>query len=181
MAESAFDEDEDDGEDDGDMEPAPTIVRSFDARRLAIEQFVNLEAPAVLARLNLGPKTVTGSTSAARSIPVVAPKAKWTAQSTMWGEDDGGCFVFVIPSLIDNIIIFRLWSRQSYNFNCNFVYIIQQYAYLIAIKDKIFGTTALWVPSGDNKTHGGKAKGGNKYRNSRLRRGQKAFPRLVFG
>ncbi|KAJ7236601.1 nucleotide-diphospho-sugar transferase [Mycena haematopus] len=78
-------------------------------------------------------------------------------------------FVFVVPSLIDNIIVFRLWSRQSYNFNCNFVYIIQQYAYMMAIKDKLFGTTALWVSSGDNKSHGGKTKGGNnKYRNSRL-------------
>ncbi|KAJ7936248.1 hypothetical protein B0H13DRAFT_1946791 [Mycena leptocephala] len=39
----------------------------------------------------------------------------------------------------------------------------------MATKDKIFGTTALWDPSGDNKTHGSKAKGGNnKYRNSRL-------------
>ncbi|KAJ7256338.1 nucleotide-diphospho-sugar transferase [Mycena rebaudengoi] len=79
-------------------------------------------------------------------------------------------FVFVVPALIDSIIIFRLWSRQKYNFNVNFVYVIQQYAYLMAIKDKIFNTTAAWVPSGDLKAHEGvKAKGGNnKYRNSRI-------------
>ncbi|KAJ7729388.1 nucleotide-diphospho-sugar transferase [Mycena maculata] len=80
-------------------------------------------------------------------------------------------FFFVIPAMIDSIFIFRLWSRQSYNFNCIFAFVIQQYAYLMAIKDKICGTTALWVPSGDNKaqTGLGKAKGGNnKYRNSRI-------------
>ncbi|KAJ6605166.1 hypothetical protein DFH09DRAFT_1299906 [Mycena vulgaris] len=87
---AALDEDEDDGEEDGDMEPVPVIVRSFDARRLAIEQFVNLEAPAVLDRLNLGPKNVTGSTSSAHSIPVFTPKGKWTAQNATWGKDDGG-------------------------------------------------------------------------------------------
>ncbi|KAJ7132843.1 family 2 glycosyl transferase [Mycena crocata] len=80
-------------------------------------------------------------------------------------------FVFVVPALIDSLIVFRLWSRQRYNFNVNFVYVIQQYAYLMAIKDKVFGTTALWVPSGDSKAHDGvgKVKGGNnKYRNSRV-------------
>ena len=78
---------------------------------------------------------------------------------------------FVVPSLIYSIFIFRLWSRQKYNFNCNFVFVIQQYAYLMAIKDRIFNTTALWVPSGDNKAHEGpKKKGGtnNKYRNMRI-------------
>ncbi|KAJ6543445.1 hypothetical protein DFH09DRAFT_1088879 [Mycena vulgaris] len=74
---AALDEDEDDGEEDGDMEPVPVI-------------FVNLEAPAVLDRLNLGPKNVTGSTSSAHSIPVVTPKAKWAAQNATWGKDDGG-------------------------------------------------------------------------------------------
>ncbi|KAJ7280911.1 nucleotide-diphospho-sugar transferase [Mycena rebaudengoi] len=54
--------------------------------------------------------------------------------------------------------------------NVNFVYVIQQYAYLIALKDKLFNTTAAWVPSGDTKEHeGAKVKGGNnKYRNSRI-------------
>ncbi|KAJ7107593.1 hypothetical protein C8R44DRAFT_885573 [Mycena epipterygia] len=35
-------------------------------------------------------------------------------------------FVFVVPSLIENVLIFRLWSRQSYTFNVNFIYVIQQ-------------------------------------------------------
>jgi len=41
-----------------------------------------------------------------------------------------------------SFIIFRLWSHQMYNFNVNFMFVIQQYAYLMAIKDWIFGTTA---------------------------------------
>ncbi|KAJ6582533.1 family 2 glycosyl transferase [Mycena vulgaris] len=80
-------------------------------------------------------------------------------------------FFFVVPAIIDSMLVFRLWSRQRYNFNCIFVFVIQQYAYLMAIKDKIFGTTALWVPSGDTQAQQGtvKAKGGNnKYRNSRI-------------
>ncbi|KAJ7614387.1 nucleotide-diphospho-sugar transferase [Roridomyces roridus] len=87
-------------------------------------------------------------------------------------------FFFVLPAVLDNIIIFRLWSRQRFNFNCIHVFVIQQYAYLMAIKDKIFGTTAAWVPSGDNKAQASKEAGApavksskgknNKYRNSRI-------------
>ncbi|KAJ7121539.1 hypothetical protein C8R44DRAFT_876930 [Mycena epipterygia] len=77
-------------------------------------------------------------------------------------------FVFVVPSLIENVLVFRLWSRQSYNFSVNFVYVIQQYTYLMAIKDKIFNTTALWVPFGDAKAQQGVKGGNNKYRNSRI-------------
>ncbi|KAJ7634331.1 nucleotide-diphospho-sugar transferase [Roridomyces roridus] len=61
-------------------------------------------------------------------------------------------FFFVFPSVLNGMIVFRLWSRQRYNFNCLFVHVIQQYAYLMAIKDKIFGTTAPWVPSGSHKS-----------------------------
>ncbi|KDR73343.1 hypothetical protein GALMADRAFT_270161 [Galerina marginata CBS 339.88] len=81
------------------------------------------------------------------------------------------CF-FAVPSVIYCTIIFRLWSRQKYNFNVNFVYTIQQYAYFMAIKDRIFNTTALWVPSGDNNAHVGagqkKKAPNNKYRNMRI-------------
>ncbi|KAF9562956.1 nucleotide-diphospho-sugar transferase [Agrocybe pediades] len=80
-------------------------------------------------------------------------------------------FAYAFPSLLYSVIVFRLWSRQRYNFNVNFVFTIQQYAYLMAIKDRVFGTTASWVPSGDNKSHatGKKKKGGNnKYRNMRI-------------
>ncbi|KAF8952198.1 nucleotide-diphospho-sugar transferase [Flammula alnicola] len=80
-------------------------------------------------------------------------------------------FAYAFPSLIYSIFVFRLWSRQMYNFNVNFVFVIQQYAYLMAIKDRVFGTTASWVPSGDNKSHiknKKKKSGNNKYRNMRI-------------
>ncbi|TFK44990.1 nucleotide-diphospho-sugar transferase [Crucibulum laeve] len=80
-------------------------------------------------------------------------------------------FCYAFPSLIYSVIIFRLWSRQMYNLNVNYVFAIQQYAYLMAVKDRIFGTTASWVPSGDNSGHAKgkkKAGGNNKYRNMRI-------------
>ncbi|KAF9012615.1 nucleotide-diphospho-sugar transferase [Cyathus striatus] len=80
-------------------------------------------------------------------------------------------FAYAFPSIIYSLIIFRLWSRQMYNFNVNYVFIIQQYAYFMAVKDRIFGTTANWVPSGDSSSHekGQKKSGGNnKYRNMRI-------------
>jgi len=73
--------------------------------------------------------------------------------------------------LIYSVVVFRLWSRQRYNVNVNFVFVIQQFAYLMAIKDRIFGTTASWVPSGDNNSHGktkNRKGGSNKYHNMRI-------------
>ena len=73
--------------------------------------------------------------------------------------------------LIYSVVVFRLWSRQRYNVNVNFVFVIQQFAYLMAIKDRIFGTTASWVPSGDNNSHGktkNRKGGNNKYHNMRI-------------
>ncbi|KAJ6528253.1 hypothetical protein DFH09DRAFT_1094513 [Mycena vulgaris] len=54
---------EEDEEDD--MDTGPVVRRSSNARRLAIEHYVNLKAPALLARLDPGSLTkATGSTSA---------------------------------------------------------------------------------------------------------------------
>lgn len=79
-------------------------------------------------------------------------------------------FAYALPSLIYSVVVFRLWSRSRYNFNVNFVFTIQQYAYLMALKDRVFGTTAAWVPSGNNSAHKNKKKvgGNNKYRNMRI-------------
>lgn len=41
--------------------------------------------------------------------------------------------------------------------------VLQAYAYLQALADRIFHTEALWVPSGDTKSHKN-----NKYRNMRI-------------
>ncbi|KAJ6564274.1 hypothetical protein B0H19DRAFT_1067853 [Mycena capillaripes] len=83
-------EDDDDGAPDENASPS-IIIRSSDARRLAIETLVNLEAPALLARLN--PPTVTkpsAGTSAARSTPPVPQKEKWSPKNASWGKDSGG-------------------------------------------------------------------------------------------
>ncbi|KAF8177299.1 hypothetical protein K438DRAFT_1978594 [Mycena galopus ATCC 62051] len=85
----ALEDDEDDALDQN--VPPPIIIRSSDARRLAIEILVNLEAPALLARLN--PPTMTKpstDTSTARSTPPVPQKEKWTAKNASWGNDSGG-------------------------------------------------------------------------------------------
>jgi hypothetical protein len=54
---------------------------------------------------------------------------------------------YAVPSLIYSVFAFRLWLRQQYNFNVNFVVVNQQYAYLMAIKDRMFGTTVNTLSS----------------------------------
>ncbi|KAJ6608989.1 hypothetical protein B0H10DRAFT_2226310 [Mycena sp. CBHHK59/15] len=77
--------------DNSDTQEGTVIVRSFDARRLAIEVLVNLEAPALVARLTPENATKpTAGTSTARSTPAAPQKAKWTASSASWGKNDGG-------------------------------------------------------------------------------------------
>lgn len=47
--------------------------------------------------------------------------------------------------------------------NVQHIMVIQSYAYLTAIKDRLFGIELLWAASGDAKAHKS-----NKYRNMRL-------------
>ncbi|KAJ7094790.1 nucleotide-diphospho-sugar transferase [Mycena epipterygia] len=78
-------------------------------------------------------------------------------------------FAFVVPAVLNQLIVFRLWSRQVHDAIVDSFGL--RYAYLMACKDKIFGTSALWVPSGDTRAQkgAGKVRGGNnKYRNSRI-------------
>lgn len=70
---------------------------------------------------------------------------------------------FAIPSIFYSIIAMRCWAKASYGFNVQHVMVIQSYAYLTAIKDRLFGRALAWVPSGDVKAHKN-----NKYRNMRL-------------
>nr|POF12949.1 hypothetical protein CFP56_10097 [Quercus suber] len=70
---------------------------------------------------------------------------------------------FAIPSIFYSIIAIRAWSKASFGFNAQFVMVIQSYAYLTAIKDRLFGRALAWVPSGDTKAHKN-----NKYRNMRI-------------
>lgn len=70
---------------------------------------------------------------------------------------------FAIPSIVYGSIIFRFWAKASYGFNVQHVMVIQSYAYLTAIKDRLFGIELLWAASGDKKAHKS-----NKYRNMRM-------------
>ncbi|CAN0466968.1 unnamed protein product [Ectocarpus sp. 12 AP-2014] len=42
----------------------------------------------------------------------------------------------------------RFWAKQPYDFCCQRVKVIQSYAHLYALKDKIMNTTIPWVPTG---------------------------------
>ena len=70
---------------------------------------------------------------------------------------------FAIPSVVFGLLAFWLWAKASYGINVQYIMVIQSYAYLSAIKDKIFGKALMWAPSGDNKAHKN-----NKYRNMRI-------------
>jgi hypothetical protein len=70
---------------------------------------------------------------------------------------------FAVPSIIYSLIAIRCWAKSSYGFNVQFIMVIQSYAYLTAIKDRLFGRALAWVPSGDTKAHKN-----NKYRNMRI-------------
>lgn len=69
---------------------------------------------------------------------------------------------FAIPSIVYSLVAIRCWSKARYGFNVQFVMVIQSYAYLTAIKDRMFGRALAWVPSGDTKAHKN-----DKYRNMR--------------
>lgn len=57
----------------------------------------------------------------------------------------------------------RCWAKATYGLNVQHIMIIQNYAYLTTIKDKILGRGLAWAPSGDAKAHKN-----NKYRNMRI-------------
>jgi hypothetical protein len=54
---------------------------------------------------------------------------------------------FAIPSLMYGWFIYRVWGRSSHALTVQFIGVIQQYAYLSALKDRLVGTSFAWVPS----------------------------------
>lgn len=70
---------------------------------------------------------------------------------------------FAIPSIVYGAVVFRFWAKAKYGFNVQHIMIVQSYAYLTAIKDRLFGIELLWAASGDKKAHKS-----NKYRNMRV-------------
>lgn len=88
---------------------------------------------------------------------------------------------FAVPSILYSIIAIRCWAKASYGFSVQFIMVIQSYAYLTAIKDRLFGRALAWVPSGDTKVCARRSRYGevcltnfrqahknNKYRNMRV-------------
>lgn len=61
--------------------------------------------------------------------------------------------VFVVPSLLNSTIVYSIWSRSNATSVIGQVKIIQAYSHCSALKDKIFGTAMLWVPTGDGRAH----------------------------
>lgn len=70
---------------------------------------------------------------------------------------------FAVPSIVYSLLALRFWTKGKYGVNVQYIMVIQSYAYLTAIKDRIFGRALAWVPSGDNAGHKN-----NKYRNMRI-------------
>ncbi|KAF7555947.1 hypothetical protein G7Z17_g1789 [Cylindrodendrum hubeiense] len=70
---------------------------------------------------------------------------------------------FAAPSFLYNLLVLPLWARCSYSFNVQHVMTIQSFAYLTAIKDRIFSISEPWAVSGDAKAHKS-----NKYRDMRI-------------
>ncbi|CAM9372111.1 unnamed protein product [Ectocarpus sp. 4 AP-2014] len=55
---------------------------------------------------------------------------------------------FALPSILFGYVGMRFWAKQPYDFCCQRVKVIQSYAHLYALKDKIMNTTIPWVPTG---------------------------------
>ncbi|KAF4552211.1 Hypothetical protein D9617_10g071910 [Elsinoe fawcettii] len=70
---------------------------------------------------------------------------------------------FAIPSILYGLCCLRVWAKASYGINVQYIMLIQSYAYLNAVKDRVLGKGLAWAPSGDNKSHKN-----NKYRNMRI-------------
>ncbi|CAM9202326.1 unnamed protein product [Ectocarpus fasciculatus] len=55
---------------------------------------------------------------------------------------------FAVPSILFGYVGMRFWAKQPYDFSCQRVKVIQSYAHLYALKDKVMNTTIPWVPTG---------------------------------
>ncbi|KAH6898001.1 family 2 glycosyl transferase [Thelonectria olida] len=70
---------------------------------------------------------------------------------------------FAAPSFFYSLLVIPLWAKCSYSYNVQHVMTVQSFAYLTAIKDRVFNITAPWAVSGDAKAHKT-----NKYRDARI-------------
>ncbi|KAG7007180.1 hypothetical protein G7Y79_00011g030780 [Physcia stellaris] len=70
---------------------------------------------------------------------------------------------FAIPSLLLEVLAYKLWARGRYTLSVQYARLIQSYAYLHAIWDILAGKKLSWMPSGDGKAHRD-----HRYRNMRI-------------
>ncbi|CAM9907274.1 unnamed protein product, partial [Ascophyllum nodosum] len=61
---------------------------------------------------------------------------------------------FTLPAILFAAVIMPLWSTQRYGMACHRVRVIQCYAHLYALKDRLMGRSAPWVPSGAGSSRG---------------------------
>lgn len=69
---------------------------------------------------------------------------------------------FALPALFYGWGLYRFWGRSHHAKTVQLISVMQSYAYLSALKDRVLGTSFTWVPSGDNKAHRS-----TRYRNMR--------------
>eukprot|EP00903_Cladosiphon_okamuranus_P011815 g11103.t1 len=73
----------------------------------------------------------------------------------VWLKADGVLWVyfgFTVPAAVFALVVVPSWSKQDSIFRAmasHRVRVLQSYAHLFAIRDRLFGTVAAWVPSGD--------------------------------
>ena len=67
---------------------------------------------------------------------------------------------FAVPSLLVEVLAYKLWARGRYTLSVQYARLIQSYAYLHAVWDIIAGKKLSWMPSGDGRAHRN-----DKYRN----------------
>lgn len=57
---------------------------------------------------------------------------------------------FALPSIIYGLLIFKFWAYNSHSLATEQIHVLQAYAYLFGIKDRILGKTHEWVASGSS-------------------------------
>ncbi|CAN0133205.1 unnamed protein product [Laminaria digitata] len=69
----------------------------------------------------------------------------------VWMESDGVLWyhsAFALPSIVFAAVFMPFWSKQPYGMACHRVKVLQCYAHMYAVKDRLMGRSAPWNPSG---------------------------------
>jgi len=68
---------------------------------------------------------------------------------------------FAVPSILTGLLFWRLWAATNHSIAVQQVRIMQSYAYISGLKDRLLGVSLTWVPSGSKSSKNA------RYRNSR--------------